>query len=401
MLEDHLCNYLLSNESISIAEKYCPIEVARDMTVCFFGDYDVTYPREAIMIKGLNQHHVRVLECNCSIKYKGPKTKNKLIYIFKAYSKLVKKFWPIKKQITHMIVPHNNHLIVPLAYCLAKIFKFQLIVDAFDPAYHTALLIGEKMLTVKVRYCLEKLSLNLADKILVETLEFKKLYIKTYNLQPNRIFPLPVGAIRKEPPEIVSSPLPIQRTDFVVLYWGNFHKHHGLDTIIEAAAILQKHGDIKFLLAGNGIEYNRVSKLVQEKKLTNVCLLGYLTNDVLSYLIKNADVCLGIFSRHELALCSLTNKVLEAMALKKAVITERSPATLAMLRDQIDVLLVPPEDSYALTDAILHLKQDSSFRSRLEQEAYKTFLRLFSEDAIGRDLINILEETAVEEVQCG
>jgi len=276
-----------------------------------------------------------------------------------------------------------------------------LIVDAFDPAYHTALLIGEKMLTVKVRYWLEKLSLNLADKILVETLEFKKLYIKTYNLQPNRIFPLPVGAIRKEPPEIVSSPLPIQRTDFVVLYWGNFHKHHGLDTIIEAAAILQKHGDIKFLLAGNGIEYNRVSKLVQEKKLTNVCLLGYLTNDVLSYLIKNADVCLGIFSRHELALCSLTNKVLEAMALKKAVITERSPATLAMLRDQIDVLLVPPEDSYALTDAILHLKQDSSFRSRLEQEAYKTFLRLFSEDAIGRDLINILEETAVEEVQCG
>jgi len=243
----------------------------------------------------------------------------------------------------------------------------------------------------RMRFWLEKLALHLADKVLVETSAFQSLYVKTYGLQAARVFPVPVGAIEERlSPGDDSSLHTQQEPGFLVLYWGNFHRHHGLDTIIQAAVLLRGHSDIKFMLVGTGPEHDRIVQLVSRKSLTNVCLPGRLPDSVLIPLIRKADVCLGIFSRHELAMNSLTNKVLEAMAAGKPVITECSPATRENLRDGVDVLLVPPEDPVALASAILQLKQNPHFRRELGQQAYRTFQKSFSERAIGHALLKIL-----------
>ncbi len=180
-------------------------------------------------------------------------------------------------------------------------------------------------------------------------------------------------------------------TDFLVVYWGNFHPHHGVNIIIQAARLLAGRNDIKFLLAGRGHEYENIRRLVRDWKLSNVQLLGYLSDRELIGLIKKAQVCLGIFSGHILARGSVTNKVMEGLALGKAVITEQNAATTAAFRDREEILLVPPEDPEALARAILFLYNDENFRRQLEENAAKAFRERFSEVVIGRKLLAILE----------
>lgn len=72
------CNRQPSSDDIALTGDCLEGETNRSLVVCLFGDYDVTYPREAVIIKGLARHGIQVLECNCALKHQGPKVRNKL-----------------------------------------------------------------------------------------------------------------------------------------------------------------------------------------------------------------------------------------------------------------------------------------------------------------------------------
>src|SRR6266852_3629259 len=56
----------------------------------------------------------------------------------------------------------------------------------------------------------------------------------------------------------------------VFLYVGTHAYYHGLDTLIEAAALLRDHSDIAFLLVGDGPERARIKEVAAQHGLTNV-----------------------------------------------------------------------------------------------------------------------------------
>lgn len=64
------------------------------MTVCYFGLYKPDYPRNATLIKGLRTNGIKVVECN---------VRRHLLWGMR-YWYLIKKFWPLRKQIDVILV---------------------------------------------------------------------------------------------------------------------------------------------------------------------------------------------------------------------------------------------------------------------------------------------------------
>lgn len=368
-----------------------PLEIGENdrPAICLFGDYDPCHPRQAVIKRGLEKNNARVFECNCVLQhYRGTAINNTLVYVPNAYARLLRRFCPMRNQFSVLIVAHGNHSIVPLAWVLGKVFNKKVIMDAYDPAYHTALMKGKSKLSVKMRYFLEKTALSLSDYVLVATDGFKELYLETYPLKPEKVFVLPVGA--NEEKFRICGDKEKQNEKFKILYWGNFHPHHGVEIVVNAAKLLKDHSDIEFVLAGAGPGRGKIAQLVHEYNLPNVSLPGFLPDVELANSVNQADVCLGIFSSHRLALCSETNKVLEAMAMGKAIITLRNPVTASWFKDREEIYLVPPEDPEALAQAILELKNDEELRNRMGNEAARLFRERFSEKVIGRQLLEFL-----------
>jgi glycosyltransferase involved in cell wall biosynthesis len=361
------------------------------LAVCFFGDYDPGYPREVVLKRGLERNQGTVFECNIDLKRTEPRylrMKAKPSYVAAAYPRLLETFRRAGQRFSHLFIPHNNHLIVPLGWYLARRNGMRLVMDAFDPAFQSAVMGGAHRLEAGIRYLLEKLALVAADRVLVETEEFKTLYVSTYGLGREKIAAIPVGA---DEAKFSPRPLPRTRRDarFTVVYWGEFHRHHGIETILQAATQLRSHPDIVFVLAGTGMQRNLAVGFARELALTNVSLPGFLPHPQLVELIESADVCLGIFSRHPLALASIGNKVYQSLAMKKAVVTEDSAAARSAL-PFADGVLVPPESPEALAAVLVRLREDHELRRRLEEQGYGEFKRRFSEVAIGARFAEIL-----------
>ncbi len=359
-------------------------------TVCLFGDYADDYPREVIIKKALRKQGVSVLECNCKIKHSKHGRGNVLFYLPKLYYCLIQKVRALDGAFDYFLIPQNNRLVLPLAFLLSRLLNKQVIIDAFDIAQETALLRGRSRAEAKLRFWIEKMALRLADRVLALTEEFKKQYVQLHSLDPSKVAILHPGA-----DEAKFSYLERPSTEgdyFMVLYWGNYLPHHGVSTIIQAAELLTEHQDICFVLAGDGFEHQQIECFVREKNLNQVGLVGFIPDKQLMDLIADAHVCLGVFSINIKAQCSITNKVSEAMAVGRAVVTAESPATLSIFKNKQEIYLVPPENPCALADAILEIKGDDQFRQYLETNARKCFEANFSEDALGKRLLGLLQE---------
>src|SRR5690606_23780254 len=83
----------------------------------------------------------------------------------------------------------------------------------------------------------------------------------------------PVPAGRVEVQDDGGQELRRLRDRFVVSYVGTHGMAHGLDTVLEAAQIMQDDRDVVFLLVGDGAERQRLLAKRDEMRLSNVVML--------------------------------------------------------------------------------------------------------------------------------
>lgn len=95
-------------------------------------------------------------------------------------------------------------------------------------------------------------------------------------------------------------------------------------------------------------------------------------------LLRDADICLGIFGTSEKAGRVVPNKVVQAAAMGKAIVSRSSPALTDYFQDGKSLRECSAGCPNALAEAILELAADSTLRSKLGAEARKVFERSFS-----------------------
>jgi colanic acid biosynthesis glycosyl transferase WcaI len=142
---------------------------------------------------------------------------------------------------------------------------------------------------------------------------------------------------------------------FVVLFAGNMGFSQGLETVLDAAKLLQKDSQIEFLMVGNGAGRSGAEAYLESLRLSNVRFLPFQPHEDLPDMYGAADVCL-IPLRHGFAAESVPCKLFTIMAAGKPAIAaiDRGSDTWELLERAHCGLCVEPEEPRSLADAILY-----------------------------------------------
>lgn len=365
--------------------------MSTEPSVVLIGDYDYDYPREKNVRGGLEKQGVTVHDCQFSRtqRFIGP-TKLLLMPLF-----YVRTWFRLRAILEDdpdpdaLFVTKFNPLILPLAFLFARRIGCPLVYDLFVSLYRTAEMRDVNPVLVFLLRTIEHVALKIPDYHTVGTNQFIELYSEMYSIPADRFIRLPPGADEDwyYPMDDIE-----KRTPFTALYWGNFLPHHGVEVIVEAARKLCERDstDIEIVFVGKGPRKEQAEELVEEYNLENVTFEGFVPMESLQRWIASSHVALGVFSPDKRAMASITNKVSEGVAMKKAVITERSPAIEEWFVHGESIYTVPPADPNALADGIEDCRNDSELVARLERGAYEVYERSFSQSEVGAVLVRKL-----------
>jgi glycosyltransferase involved in cell wall biosynthesis len=162
-----------------------------------------------------------------------------------------------------------------------------------------------------------------------------------------------------------------------ILFYGSFIPLHGIDVILQAFKILEDQ-DIKFeaKIIGNGQMYKQMKNLYNQLELKQVQMDGKLIDEQkLANQIRYTDIVLGVFGSSTKAASVVPNKVYQALACKKALVTMQSEAIDEFfLREDLIQCENKPEE---LAKILKLLINSEDTRQRLSNHGYNHFLRLY------------------------
>lgn len=181
-----------------------------------------------------------------------------------------------------------------------------------------------------------------------------------------------------------------QAVSFVAL--GSFEPRKGQDILVEAIHQVDRVTSHKasFKLAGRILD-GEFFKKVRDRcvNLKNVELVESLDHEEALALLagSSAIIC---SSRDE----AMPISIIEAASLGKAVISADVGGIGEWIHDELNGLLVPPENPEKLADAIVRCARDSSFVRQLGAAARRTFERHFTIDRFAARFTALLEEAS-------
>ena len=354
------------------------------------------------MIAGLRRNGVEVIECHQRL-WRGIEDRVRAAsggwLRWQFVARVVRTYYNLLRDYRHvgdydvMVLGYPGQLDVYLARVLTWLRRKPLVLDVFMSIYLIAMergLTPRHPITGRLIRGLEKSALHLPDLLIQDTAEYVAWLQKTYNLDPSRFRLVPTGADDR-----VFRPLKTRKRDdrvFRVLYYGTFIPNHGVRYIIEAARILRGETDINFELVGDGPDKAEAELLVERYGLTNVTFTGWLDQQSLVRKASEADVCLGVFGTTPQSMMTVQNKIYEALAMGKPLITGESPTISAALSDGEHLLLCRRQSPESLAEAIMHLKTHPALQMRLARQGYELYVRKFGLAVLGQRMrMHLLE----------
>ncbi len=350
---------------------------SNQITVLYFGTYDPEYSRNRVLIDGLRENGVEVVECRDDSLG------------LKKFWKLFLKLRQIKKEYDAVVIGFFG----PLMVAFAKIITRKPVI--FDPLvflYDTNVMDRKvtKPGTFRAFYYwfLDWLNLRLADMILLDTEEHIKYASKEFGVKANKFKKLLIGTR-----EDIYHPMAnnSENKKFLVEFHGIFNTLQGVEFIIQAAKKLESREDIKFIIIGGGKDKVKHFKLAEDLKVKNIEFISPVDKKELAFKISQSDVCLGIFGVSEKAKRVIPNKVYECVAMKKPVISADTPAIREFFTDD-DLTLVKIADAEAIARAILKLKDNKELMEKLANNAYEKLVSNASTKILGLKFKEIIKE---------
>jgi glycosyltransferase involved in cell wall biosynthesis len=377
----------------------------QSMRVVFWGTYDTGKPRVRILLRGLRENGVDVLECHSDI-WEGIEDKSrisglivKLKLIVKwllSYPSLILRYLRLPRH-DAVIVGYLGQLDVLVLWPFAKLRGVPVIWDAFLSLYNTVVedrkLVGSRYPPAVILYAWEWLACRASDIVLLDTRAHAEYFVRTFKIPTKKTEAVFVGTETDffTPQKHLACSAKLNET-LKILFYGQFIPLHGIETIILAAQQLKKE-PIQWILIGKGQEDSKIRGLLNEHPLPNLNWIPWVPYKELIEWIHRADICLGIFGDSEKASLVIPNKVFQVLSSGKPLITRDSPAIRELLSpDMPGVFLVPA----ANVDAVIRALNDyaSKSHSLADQVLHRSVIKLIEPAAIGRRLIGLLNETS-------
>jgi glycosyltransferase involved in cell wall biosynthesis len=179
---------------------------------------------------------------------------------------------------------------------------------------------------------------------------------------------------------------------FVVLYAGTLGMAHRLETVIDAADRLRVHPEIRFLIAGDGAERDRLVALIRERRLSNVDYVGRQPRERMPDFLAAADACLVPLRRSKVFKTAVPSKMFEAMAAAKPVILAVQGEAREILREAQAGIAITQEDPEALVKCILELRKTPSRACLLGVNGRRAVLQKYTREQQAAAYVEVLGE---------
>lgn len=159
-------------------------------------------------------------------------------------------------------------------------------------------------------------------------------------------------------------------TRTIVLYSGNLGHTHNLDSLLGVARRLRDRQDLGFLVIGSGTKWSALCAYVDQHRLENVKLLPFQPESMLPQTLPAGDIAV-VSMEPAVAGYMVPSKTYYYLAAGSALIVLAPPGNeVADLVERDGCgFRVTPDDTDALTDAILSLSGDPSLLDRCKTSA--------------------------------
>lgn len=175
----------------------------------------------------------------------------------------------------------------------------------------------------------------------------------------------------------------------VVLFTGRLTPQKGVDFLIRAARNI--HGEV--LILGDGPEREALQKLIDELKLTNCRILGYMKpGEQVSFkaFYARADVYVAPSTWKE----PLGLVILEAMAARTPVISTRAGGILSLIKDGYNGYLVHTRNSNEIASRVNELLDNDALRQKMSDRSYDLVAKKFTWGRIAEQFTTIYKAYA-------
>ncbi len=374
------------------------------LRVCYFGTYREHYGRNQIMLAGLRAQGVTVYECHATLwrgiadraEQAGGGWKRPGFWwrVARAYLQLLRR---------HRATPEYDIMLL----------GYPGVFDAFPGRllswrrrrplaldhYMSLFLIAEERglnarspISAKLILTLEKVGLRLPDRLISDTAAYVDYHCRTYGLQPERFSLVPAGADDR-----LFFPRPELQPPadcFRVLYVGTFIPNHDAPAMVRAAALLAEEEGVRFDFYGDGPDLALCRQIAEDAALEHVHFHGWIDREQLPLELAQAHLCLGAFGQTPQSCMTVQNKIWEAAAMARPVVSGDSPTVREAFQHGEEIYLTPRGEPAALAEAIRLLGGDPALCERLGAGAFRRFQQGHSVAALGAMARDILADVA-------
>ena len=164
---------------------------------------------------------------------------------------------------------------------------------------------------------------------------------------------------------------------------------HKLDTILEAAEILRNHPNIRFLMAGDGSERQRLQAIKMERQLDNIIMLDQLPKHQMPKLWQLVDASLVLLKRCDLFKTVIPSKIFESMAMSKPIVLGVEGEVAEIIEQSRSGICIEPENAVQLAKAVLDLHDNTN--PEFGQNGLEFVTREFDRQELALQFLCILE----------
>lgn len=328
------------------------------MRVLCWGTGDKGKPRNRILLAALKSAGVEVTEIHQDVwagiedksQLRGPDKMRRYVRWIAAYPRLLLKFLagPAPDAIVLTYPAQVDALVI---WPAARMRNVPILMDLFISLYDTSVvdrqLARPGSLKARLLWLLEWLAIRAADRTIVDTAAHARYIEELFRLPEGSIGNVPVGAEIGDFPQLPQSSANGRPQ---ILFYGQLIPLHGIETVLEAA-ISARGMAFDWTIVGSGQDAPKVAAMLGESAPSHIRWLSWVPYAELTGWIAKSQICLGIFGGSRKSASVIPNKVYQALASGRHVVTRKSPAMNELPADP-GLTLVEPESADALLDGI-------------------------------------------------
>lgn len=372
------------------------------MKVCYFGTYRAEYSRNIVMIAGLRQQGVEVIECHeqlwrdiedrvqsASGGWRNPRF---WLRILGAYLRLLRKYARAGAYDV-LVIGYPGQFDVFLGWLLARLRRKPLVWDIFMSIYLIAMERGldkRSPRSIQLLKWVERRALRLPQLLIQDTQQYVEWFAQTHGVEASRFRLVPTGAddhIFQPHAERIPA-----TNHFRVTYYGTYIPNHGVLTIVAAARLLQHDPDIHFEMIGAGPELPAARRLANSENLRNITFIEWLDQKTLAERASTTNLHLGVFGTTPQSMMTIHNKIYEGLAMQLPVLTGDSPAIREELIHRKHCYLIERANPALLAEAIQTLKADAVLCQEIAVQGHQLFMEQFTIERLGLRFEGFLTE---------